>query len=332
MTRIFLRLPAVALVAFAVFFSSTPSQAAEPAIFPERPIRIILNGAPGGGLDILSRQLGERLQQAWGQAVITDNRPGAGGNIAFGAVAKAAPDGYTLLLTTDGISAAPSLGIKGAVNPLTDFEAVSLLALTTDVLLVRADSPIKTLADFKRTAIERAAAGKPLTAGSPGPATSSHLSGALYGLRAGIDWTHVPYKGGPPAINDLLSGQTDALWILAAPVVPHVKSGRLRAIAVTSEARNAALPDVPSVAEAGQPDATVVNWLGILAPKGTPRAVIDKLSTELNRIVLHPALRPTLIQQGFMPDGRDAAVLERQIRNNVKLWANVIEQARIRLD
>jgi len=298
--------------------------------FPERPIHIVLNGAPGGGLDILSRQLGEHLQQSLGQPVVTENRPGAGGNIAFNAVAKAPADGHTLLLSTDGITATPSLGVKGSVDPSRDFEAVTLLALTTDALLVRADSEVKTLDDFVRLAKKRAAEGKPLTIGSPGAATSSHLTGALFGLRAGFDWTHVPYKGGAPAVTDLLAGHIDALWILAAPVVPHVKSGKLRALAVASERRNAALPDVPTIGESGQPGFGVVNWLGILAPAGTPKPIVDKLHAELKRIVLDPALRSKFIDQGFVPDGRDAQALSSQIKNNVGLWADTIEKANIR--
>ena len=317
--------------ALAVVISASATTAQTDATkFPERPIHIVLNGAPGGGLDILSRLLGEHLQQSLGQPIITENRPGAGGNIAFNAVAKAEPDGYTLLLSTDGITATPSLGVKGSVDPLRDFEAVSLLALTTDTLLVRADSEIKTLPDFVRVAKQRAAEGKPLTIGSPGAGTSSHLTGALYGLRAGIEWTHIPYKGEPPSITDLLAGHIDALWILAAPVVPHVNSGKLRALAVASEARNAALPAVPTIAESGLPSFGVVNWLGVLAPVGTPKPVIDKLHKELSRLVLDPALRGKLLEQGFVPDGRDSKALSSQIKNNVELWADTIQKANTR--
>jgi tripartite-type tricarboxylate transporter receptor subunit TctC len=319
------------VAALAVFLSVHDGHAqTAPEKFPERPIHIVLNGAPGGGLDILSRLLGEHLQETWRQPVVTENRPGAGGNIAFNAVAKSAPDGYTLLLSTDGITATPSLGVKGSVDPSKDFEAVTLLALTTDALLVRADSEIKTLADFARVAKQRAAEGKPLTIGTPGAGTSSHLTGALYGLRAGIQWTHVPYKGGMPAVTDLLAGHIDALWILAAPVVPHVKSGKLRALAVASEARNAALPDVPTIGESGLPGFAVVNWLGVLAPAGTPKPVIETLHTELSRLARDPALRGKLLEQGFVPDGRGSEALSRQIKHNVELWADTIEKANIR--
>lgn len=298
------------------------------AAYPQRPVRIIVGGSAGGGLDILSRLLEDPLQGTFG-TVVTENRPGAGGNIAFNHVAKSAPDGYTLLLTTDGITAAPSLRPKDSVDPLKDLTPVIQLAQTTDVLLVRPDSEIKTLADFVRYTKKRAGEGKPVTIGSPGVGTISHLTGTLYGIKADVEWVHVPYKGGGPAVTDMLAGHIDALWILVAPVISHIKSGTLRPLAVTSAERNAALPDIPTVAESGLPDFKLVDWIGVLAPAGTPQPVIDRLQKEFRAAILDPALRDKLLQQGFEPDPRSADELAKQISINLKLWSETVRDAKI---
>ena len=296
--------------------------------YPQRPVRIVVGGSAGGGLDILSRLLEEPLKTSFG-TVVTENRPGAGGNIAFNHVAKSAPDGYTLLLTTDGVTAAPSLRPKDSVDPLNDLKPVVQLAETTDALLVRPDSEVKTLQDFIRYAKKRAAEGKPVTIGSPGVGTISHLTGALFGLKAGIDWVHVPYKGGGPAVTDMLAGHIDALWILVAPVSSHVKSGKLRALAVTSAERNAALPEVPTVAESGLPDFKLVDWIGVMAPAGTPQPIIDRLQAAFSAAIVDPSLKDKLLAQGFVPGPRSSEDLTKQIGINVKLWADTVRDARI---
>jgi len=304
--------------------------AADPAEsnFPQRPVRIVVGGSAGGGLDILSRLLEGSLEKSFGK-VFTENRPGAGGNIAFAHVAKSAPDGYTLLLTTDGVTAAPSLRPKDSVDPLKDLTPVAQLAETTDALLVRPDSNLNSLGDFIAYAKKRAAEGKPVTIGSPGVGTISHLTGALFGLKAGIDWVHVPYKGGGPAVTGMLGGEIDALWILVAPVGAHVKSGKLRALAVTSAQRNAALPDVPTVAESGLPDFKLVDWIGVMAPAGTPQPVIDKLQSAFQAAIVDPALKDKLLVQGFVPSPQSSKDLAKQIGINVKLWADTVRDAKI---
>ncbi len=249
--------------------------------YPNKPIRIIV----GPGPDVLARLVGVKLTQAWGQQMIIDQRPAAGGIVAADAVAKAAPDGYTLLLSTGSFTINSALNTKLSYDFLRDLAPVTLMATIPFILVVRADSHIHSLKELVEAA--RAQPGK-LNYASAGNGTPPHLAGEMLKQMAKIDMVHVPYKGVGPAITDLLGGQVQVMFAVAPAGLPQVKAGKLRALAVSSPKRYAPLPDVPTVAELGYPDFQVVGWNGLHAPAKTPAAIIEKLNHEIAAILASP--------------------------------------------
>ncbi len=297
--------------------------------FPNRQMRIIVPLAPGGSNDTLGRVVAERLRERFNQNVIVENRPGSASNIGFELVATSAPDGYTLLLAPDSLTVNPALFQNLRYNPQTSFAPVIQLARAAQVLVVRPQLGVSNLAEF--IALARARPGA-LNIASPGNASAGHLTGVLLSMRADTRWTHVPYRGGGPAVTDTLAGTVDALWVTPAPAMPHLRSGALKPLAVSSAVRAAGLPDVPSVAEQGFAGFEVINWQGILAPAGTPPAVIQRLNAAMNAVLEEPPIRARLEDLGFEIVGGPPEVLARTIADNLPRWRDLIRAAGITAD
>ena len=315
-----------ALLAAAVLAVSTAVRAQQD--FPAKPIRIVVPFAPGGGNDVFARQLGTRLGATLGQQVLIDNRPGAGGTVGTDAVAKAAPDGYTLLLGHTGTLAInPALYPKLPYDAKTDFVAVGPLAQAPLVLVVPASSKLRTLAEL--IAAARAAPGK-VSYASSGNGTGGHLAGELLEELAAIKWLHVPYKGTAPALTDVLGGQVDAMFSVIPPALPQIEAGRLRAVAVTGAKRSARLPQVPTVAEAGIKGYESALAYGLVAPKGTPEPVLKVLGAALAQAVESPQLRAAFRAEGAEPLAGSAADFAALTRAESEKWARVIRAAAIK--
>ena len=298
--------------------------------FPAKPVRIVVPFAPGGGNDAFARQLAIRLGETLGQQVVVDNRPGAGGTVGTDAVAKAAPDGYTLLLGHTGTLAInPALYPKLPYDAKTDFVAVGPLAQAPLVLVVPQAAPVKTLAELVARA--KAAPGS-VSFASSGNGTGGHLAAELLEETAGVKLLHVPYKGTAPALTDLLGGQVQAMFSVIPSALPHVEAGRLRALAVTGARRSARLPQVPTVAESGLKGYESTLAYGLMAPKGTPEPVLKTLSAALARAVDSPQLRDALRAEGAEPlagSGVDFSAL--MASENAK-WARVIRAGGIKAE
>ena len=305
--------------------------AAAPAIaqnYPARPIRLIVGFPPGGINDIVARVVGQKLGEALGQPVVIDNRAGAGGTIGADFVAKAKPDGYTLLLgSVSNLSMAPSQYKNLPYDPVKDFSPVALLAAAPNVLVVNPKFPVNSVKDL--IALAREKPGQ-ISYASAGNGTSNHLTVELLKVLANIDLVHVPYKGDSLGITDVIAGQVPMMFPTLPVALPNIKAGKLRAIAVSSATRTPLMPGVPTVAESGGlPDFEVSVWVGILAPANTPKDIVDRLSTELTHIVQTPEVRDRLAALGTVPDPRDAAHFATYIRSETAKWSKVATAAKI---
>lgn len=316
------------MLAAAAATLATPALAQD-AAFPNRQMRIIVPLAPGGSNDTLGRMMADRLRDRFGQLVFVENRPGSASNIGFELVANAPPDGYTLLLAPDSLTVNPALFQNLRYNPQTSFAPVIQLARAAQVLVVRPALGVSTLTEFLALARARP---DTLNIASPGNASAGHLTGVLLAMRANTRWTHVPYRGGGPAVTDTLAGTVDALWVTPAPAMPHLRSGALRPLAVSSLTRATGLPDVPTVAEQGFPGFEVINWQGILAPAGTPPAIIQRLNAALNAVLEEPPVKARLEDLGFEIVGGPPEVLARTIADNLPRWRDLIRAAGITAD
>lgn len=289
------------LVACFVAFAAGAAGAALAQDYPVKPIRMVVPFPPGGFSDVFGRIIGGKMHESWGQQVIVDNRPGAGGNIGADIVAKSPPDGYTLVMGTIGTHAINvTLFRKLPYDPIRDFAAVAFVVGADGLLVVHPSLPVKSTKEL--IALARARPGA-LTYASAGAGTTSHLAGELFKNMTKTDITHVPYKGNVPAITDLMSGQTTMLFATLPTVLPQVQAGRLRPLAVLGSTRSAALPDMPTLSEAGLKGFEVSNWTGVYAPAGTPAAIVGKLNAEIVRIMRLPDVQERLPKQGltFVP-------------------------------
>lgn len=299
-------------------------------VYPSKPIRIVAPFPPGGPADILSRIIGHKLSQSWGQQVIVDNRPGAGGNIGADLVAKAAPDGYTLLLGFVGTHAInASLYAKMPYDNVKDFEPVSQIAAVTIVLVVHPSVPALSIKEL--IALAKSKPGQ-LTFGSPGNGTPQHLAGQLFNTMAGVDMLHVPYKGAVPALTDLLGGQVSMIFSSMPPALPLVKTGKIRALGVTSATRSPAAPAIPTITESGLPGYEVNNWYGILAPRGTPKEIVSKLNAEIVKILNMPDVKESLAVQGAEPVSGTPEQFAAYIKEETEKWAKIVKYSGARLD
>jgi tripartite-type tricarboxylate transporter receptor subunit TctC len=297
--------------------------------FPAKPVRLVVPFAPAGIADILGRQIAEPLGQAWGQQVVVENKAGASGHIGAMDVARSAADGHTLMVGTIGIHAAHASYRKLAYKPAEELRPVTILAEAANVVLVPANSPYKTFGELMADA--KANPGK-LSYGSAGPGSSIHMVTALFELMAGVRMTHVPYKGSGPALVDLIGGQIQVMFENIGSGMVHIKSGRLRPLAVTGAQREPTLPEVPTIAEAGVPGYAATSWWTVAAPRGTPDAVVDKVQQDLQRVIAVPAMRAKFEAQGVRPVINTPAEAAAFFASETTKWNRVIEAAKLQLD
>ena len=323
----FHRALAVGLLAFTGIIGC-PGFAA--AAFPDKPIRLIVPFPPGGAADVMARGMAQRLGQELGQQVIIDNRGGAGGTTAAEAAAKSAPDGYTLFFGTMGTQAInAALYPKLRYDPVKDFAPISLTHITPRVLVVGSAVAAKNVAELIVLAKSKPGT---LTYGSAGNGSSSHLSGALFEALAGVDMVHVPYKGSSPLLVDVLAGRVDMTFDSYTVYEEHIKAGTVRVLGVTSKARMGALPQVPTIAEAGLKGYDVSNWLGVLAPAGTPRDVIATLHAALGRAMATAALKTQLLALGIEPTFGTPEEFAALVRAELPKWAEIVKRSGAKLE
>jgi tripartite-type tricarboxylate transporter receptor subunit TctC len=297
--------------------------------YPTRAIRIILPFAPGGGADIIARMLGQKMTDSWGQQVVVDNRAGASGNIGAEIVAKSAPDGYTLLITSSALAINPSVFRSVPYDLNRDFAPITQPGLLPNILVVHPSLPVKTVKDL--IALARSQPGK-LAYASAGAGTGTHLAAEMFKLLAGIDMVHVPYKGGGALISDLLGGQVALTFATLPSVMPYVKVGRLRAVAMTTTKRWPGLPAVPTIAESGFPGFEMSTWIGLLAPAGTPKDVIGKLHQEVVRILHLSDVRERFDGLGIEPVGDTPEQFAQYIKSELVKYAKVVKQSGARAE
>ena len=298
--------------------------------FPNKPLRLIVPFPPGGGNDILARFVGQRLAEVIGQQIIIDNRGGAGGLIGAELAAKAVPDGYTLFLASIGnLAFMPALHAKLPYDPVKDFAPLTLLATSAFVLVVNPSVPAKTVKEL--IALAKAKPGS-LNYASAGQGSSLHLTGEIFKLATGTDLVHVAYKGGAPALTDLVAGQVQIMFGTTPATLPQVKAGKLRALGVSGAKRSAAAPEVPTIAEAGVPGFEVLNWYGIVAPGKTPAAIVQKLNRDLLAVLQSPQMIESLSAQGLEAAARSPEQFGAFIKSEIAKYAKVIKAANIRAE
>lgn len=290
--------------------------------YPYKPIRLMVGFQAGGGVDMSARTVGQPLGAALGQSVVVDNRPGAAGNIAAGFVAKSAPDGYTLLITQTSIAINPSMFAKLPYNALRDFAPITQLVAAPNLLVVHPSVPVTSVKEF--IALAKAKPGLLLN-GSPGQGTSPHLSAELFKIMTGIQLDHAQFKGAGMAIVSLLSGEVSVMFTTPPTAMAYLKAGRLRPLGLTTLTRIEALPDVPTIAEAGVPGYESVQWFGMLVPAGTPRPVIDRLHQEIARSLRAPDMRGRLTSLGLTAVGSTPEEFGAYMRSETEKWAKVIK-------
>ena len=305
-----------------------PVQAAD---YPDRPIRLVVPFPAGGATDLMARTMGDKLTQRLGQPIVIDNRAGAGGGVGAEAVARAAPDGYTLLFATMGsLTINPALYKKLRYDPLKDFEPIALTHSTSNLLVVNPAVPVHSVAEL--IALARQKPGE-LTFASAGNGTTSHLSGELFKSLAKVELTHVPYKGSAPAMSDFLGGRTSMMFDTASNFVEYVRAGRLRALGLTGRKRSPAMPEVPTIAEApGMGDYELSLWLGVLAPAGTPKEIVERLHREIDRTMSEPDMVRQMAAAGIdvrLGSPQEFAAL---IRSDTAKWAEVVKRAGVQID
>jgi tripartite-type tricarboxylate transporter receptor subunit TctC len=298
--------------------------------WPAKPVRLVLPYPPGGGSDTIARPLAAKLTESLGQQVVVENRGGAGGNIGMEHVARSAPDGYTLVMAlTAQLAVNVSLYKKLPYDTLKDYDPVILIATGPYLLVVHPSLPVKSLKEL--IALAKSKPGQ-ITYASSGSGSGGHLAGELLKSMAKIDLLHIPYKGGGPALVDTVAGQTQVLFATPISSTQHIQSGRIRALAASTLKRTSGLPDLPTLSEAGLPGYDSGVWYGVLAPAGTPRDVVAKLNTEINKILAQPDFRKMLVVNGIDPVGGPPETLSKFIRSEITKWAKVVKEANVRLD
>lgn len=318
-----------AALASVVAMTSLVGGAVYAQAWPARPINLIVPFPAGGTTDVLARAVGQELSKSLGQPVVVESRPGAGATLGADYVAKAKPDGYTLLMGAVHHTIATSVYKKLPYDFQKDFAPVSTVALVPNVLVVNPNVPAKTVKEL--LALAKAEPGK-LTYGSNGNGTGQHLIGAQFEGMGGVQMLHVPYKGSGPLTTDLLGGQITMSFDTITPVLPHIKAGKLRVLAVTTGKRSPALPDVPTLDEAGLKGFDLGTWFGILAPAGTPKDIVTRLNTELVKIIHSPDFRKKMEDIGAEPIGNTPEQMARQIREDTDRFARLVKDAKVAID
>ena len=299
------------------------------ASFPNRNIKIVVPFAPGGSSDLLARLVAQRMTADWGQPVIVENKPGAGATLGADQVAKAPPDGYTLLLAATHHTIAQNVFKNLPYDIGRDFAPVSVIALIPNMVVINAKIPANTIQEF--VALAKAQPGK-LNYGSAGAGTAHHLIGEMFNLQAQTNIVHIPYKGSAPAISDLVSGQVQLMFDTITAGLPQVTAGKTRALAVTTAKRSSALPDVPTLNETILPGFDVGTWFGLLAPAKTPSDIVNKLSSEVTKIVNTPEVRSQLLATGAEPVGNTSAEMSAQIKKELESFAALLKQIKLTVE
>lgn len=320
----------IASVAAALMLALSPAAVAQQG-YPNKTIRFVVPFAPGGSSDIISRAVANQLTAGLGQQVYVENKGGGGGNIAMEEVKRAAPDGYTLILGHIGTLAVnPAMyGAKLPYDPVKDFQPISLLAVVPNVIAVHPDVPIKSLAEFVKAAKDKP--GK-LNYGTAGNGSAGHLAMEYFKMQAGIDLVHIPYRGTGPMLSDLLGGQVEATFNGIPPIMSHIKAGKLRPLAVGSAARVPALANVPTVAESGYPGFETSQWYGLMAPAGTPRAIIDRLAEETRKALASDDAKKRISDDGGITAGGTPEQFAALIAKEKERWGKVVTTAKIQPD
>jgi len=319
--------PCVAFLTFALLAAAAQAQG---AVYPSKPVTLVVGSAPGGTTDIAARMLAEPLGKALGQTIVVDNRAGASGAIAAVAVKRAEADGHTLLMQYSGYHVITPVVSKQALGwEAKDLQPVANVLSAPQVVVVRAGLPVKSMAEL--VAYAKANPGK-LTYASSGNGSLQHVTGAMLEQQAGIQMTHVPYKGTGPALQDLLGAQVDLTFGTPPPYMPHIQSGKLRALAVTSSARVSSLPDVPTTAEAGLPKLDPTSWFAVFAPAATPKGVVDKLVAEIGRVMATPEFKKKAADLGASADFVPPSKLGELTQAELKRWAEVAKASKIEAD
>ena len=299
------------------------------ANYPDKPVRFVVPYPPGGGTDVIARIVQDRFQALLGQPIIIDNKGGAGGSVGSELAARAAPDGYTVLFTLSSHTINPAIYPKLSFDTIKDFESIGTVASLPQILVANPMVPASTVAEL--VALAKA---KPelLAYASVGNGSPGHLAGELFKLRTGTQMTHIPYRGGGPAVTDVISGQVPLLWVSIPAAAQFVKTGKLKAFAVSTLKRSAAFPDVPTVQETGVPDFEVDSWYAMFVPARTPQPVIDRLNRALNTIVAEPGIRDKLLAQGAEGVGGTPQTLTRIVAAEIPKWAKLAKDANIKAD
>ncbi len=297
--------------------------------YPVKPVRLVVVYPPGGGIDILARAIGQKLTDAWGAPIIVDNRPGAGTTIGATIVAKAAPDGYTLLMTDVSFAITPSLYAHLPYDPLKELEPITLVNRVTDILVVHPSLPVNSVKEL--IAYAKANPGKILYA-SAGNGTLNHLAPEMLKVMAGFDMVHVPYKGAIAALADVISGREQLYIGALISTVPHIRANRLRALAITGKSRSAVFPDLPTIAESGIADYDVSAWYGLLAPAGISRQIVDRLNKEVRKAIQEPDIKQRLAADGSEAVGSSPEEFGTFIRSEIKKWAKAVKAAGATVD
>lgn len=314
------------VAAFTVLGLLAATAAAQPA-FPNRPVTMVVGFAPGGGTDIASRIIAKKLAENIGQSVVVENRPGAGGNIATEMVARAQPDGHTLLLASVGsLTVAPHIVAKLPYDPLRDLAPITMAVIFPNVLVVHPSVGAQTLGEFVKLAQAKPGS---IHYGSSGIGGAGHLAGELFRMMAKAEIVHVPYKGGGPAVADLLGGQIEAVFATPASAGQQVKAGKIRALAVTGPARSPFLPEVPTIAESGYPGYEATNWYAYVAPVKTPKDILERWNHELVKVLGSAEVREQLLGHGLEPSPGTSEALARHIEREYATWGRVVKEARI---
>ena len=319
---------ALALLLFAFALVLSVSQPLAQA-YPTRSITFVVPFPAGGSADTIMRLIGQHLSQRWSQSVVIENKPGTGGNIGNDAVAKAAPDGYTFLMSPSSISIVPHLYSKLNYDPMKDFVPVTLVGNIPMVIVVNPDFPAKSLAEL--IAMAKAKPGE-ITYASAGNGTTNHLATEMFKVMTGIDMLHIPYRGNPLAVVDVIGGRVPVFFDFVLTGLPHVREGKVRALATTGATRAAVLPNVPTAIEAGVAGFETGTWFGIYAPAGTPKAIVDRLNGEVRKILETADMKEKLAREGAEPLIQTPEQFDRTLRSSVATWRKVVKDANIKLD
>jgi tripartite-type tricarboxylate transporter receptor subunit TctC len=318
----------VGLATAAIAAPSILSSRASGADWPVKPVRVVVPFTPGGSTDITARLVSNRLQEVWGQSVVVENKPGAGGNIAADMVAHSDPDGYTIFIVGPGMATNQFLYPSLTYDPVSDFAPVTMLITQPNLMCVPNSSPAKSVKEF----IDYCHANKgKVTYASSGNGTTLHLSGELFKKLANVEMTHIPYRGGAPAINDLIPGRVDVIFDNMPSIISHVRAGSLRGLAVTTGERVGVVPDIPTIAET-VPGFDVFSWFGFFVPAKTPKDIVARINADTNAALVYPAVKSRFDDLGANPKGSTPTELAAFLKSEIDKWGPVIREAKIRVE